>query len=116
MYEFKKIVGKGGFGRVWKVTDKKTRQVFALKVMDKAKIITKKSVKSVINEKDILSKLSYDHIVNMISAFQDRENLYLLIDYLDAGDLRYYINRKYKFDENQISKCFFYPKNLLSDQ
>ena len=49
MYEFKKIVGKGGFGRVWKVIEKKTRKIFALKVMDKAKIITKKSVHSVMN-------------------------------------------------------------------
>ncbi len=57
MYEFKKIVGKGGFGRVWKVTDKKSRKTFALKMMDKAKIITKKSVNSVMNEKDILSKI-----------------------------------------------------------
>lgn len=98
MFELKKIVGKGGFGRVWKVNDKKTRKTFALKVMDKAKIITKKSVKSVINEKDILCKIHHPHVVNMISAFQDRENLYLLIDYLDGGDLRYYINRNYPFD------------------
>lgn len=57
MYDFKKIVGKGGFGRVWKVSEKKTRKTFALKMMDKAKIITKKSVNSVMNEKDILSKI-----------------------------------------------------------
>ena len=72
MYDFKKIVGKGGFGRVWKVNEKKTRKIYALKVMDKAKIITKKSVHSVMNEKDILSKLNHDFIVNMVCAFQDR--------------------------------------------
>lgn len=33
----------------------------------------------------------------MHAAFQDRENLYLLIDYLEGGDLRYYINRQYVF-------------------
>jgi serine/threonine protein kinase len=33
----------------------------------------------------------------MISAFQDRENVYLLLDYLSGGDLRYYINRKKNF-------------------
>ena len=49
MYDFKKIVGKGGFGRVWKVSEKKTRKTYALKMMDKAKIITKKSVNSVMN-------------------------------------------------------------------
>lgn len=67
--------------------------------MDKAKIITKKSVSSVMNEKELLCKLEHSFIVNMHSAFQDRENLYLLIDYLDGGDLRYYINRHYAFSE-----------------
>ena len=49
MFEFKKVIGKGGFGRVWKVVEKKNRKTYAMKVMDKAKIITKKSVHSVLN-------------------------------------------------------------------
>jgi serine/threonine protein kinase len=43
------VIGKGGFGRVWKVSDKKTRKIFALKVIDKARVITKKSVQSIMN-------------------------------------------------------------------
>lgn len=100
-----RIIGKGGFGRVWKVTEKKSKEVYALKVIDKARVITKKSVQSVINEREILSHMLIgpsDFIVNMRAAFQDRDNLYLLMDYLDSGDLRYYINRNYSFSEEQI--------------
>lgn len=43
------VVGKGGFGKVWKVEMKKTRQLFAMKEMYKAKIIAKKSINSVMN-------------------------------------------------------------------
>jgi serine/threonine protein kinase len=50
-------VGKGGFGRVWKVKDKKTKTIYALKVIDKARVISKKSVSSIINERQILSAL-----------------------------------------------------------
>ncbi len=49
MFNFIKIIGKGGFGRVWKVIDKKTKIVYAMKVIDKARVITKKSVSSILN-------------------------------------------------------------------
>jgi serine/threonine protein kinase len=42
-------IGKGGFGKVWKVESKKSKAVFAMKEMSKVKIINKKSVTSVIN-------------------------------------------------------------------
>lgn len=48
-YTFIRVIGKGGFGRVWKVCDKKTKQTFAMKVIDKARVISKKSVGSIIN-------------------------------------------------------------------
>lgn len=57
MYNFIKVVGKGGFGRVWKVELKKTKQVFALKVMSKARVLAKKSVQSVMNERQLLAQI-----------------------------------------------------------
>jgi len=38
-------------------------------------------------------------------AFEDRENLYLVIDLMAGGDLRYHIGRHKKFSEEQTSKC-----------
>jgi serum/glucocorticoid-regulated kinase 1/serum/glucocorticoid-regulated kinase 2 len=42
-------IGKGGFGKVWKVKYKKTMEIFAMKEMQKIKIINKKSINSVMN-------------------------------------------------------------------
>ena len=39
----------------------------------------------------------------MMYAFQDRENLYLVMDLLTGGDLRFHISRKKKFTEKQTS-------------
>ena len=49
LYNF--CIGKGGFGKVWRVERKKSRAQYAMKEMSKARIITKRSVKSVINER-----------------------------------------------------------------
>ena len=38
-------------------------------------------------------------------AFEDRDNLYLVIDLMSGGDLRYHIGKKRKFTEEQTSKC-----------
>ena len=49
--------------------------------MSKVKIIDKKSEDSIIGERDLLSKLKHPFIINMLCAFQDYENLYLLLDF-----------------------------------
>ena len=104
LFDFKYIIGKGGFGKVWKVVLKKTGEFFALKEMSKAKIIDKKSEKSIKYERDLLVKLKHPFIVNMHFAFQDKENLYLVMDLLTGGDLRYHISKQKKFTEEQTSK------------
>lgn len=57
MFQFQYIIGRGGFGKVWKVQKKSSGHYYAIKEMSKAKIIAKKSEKSVMNEKNILAKL-----------------------------------------------------------
>ena len=39
-------------------------------------------------------------------AFQDKEYIYLIMDYLGGGDLRYHIIKNYKFNEVKTSKFF----------
>ena len=63
-----------------------------MKEMSKARIIAKNSVK-------------YPFIVNMQFAFQDKENLYLVMDLMPGGDFRYHITRNRHFSEAQ-SKFF----------
>lgn len=49
MFSFEKVIGKGGFGKVWKVKQKKSGTVYALKVIGKARVMTKRSVSSIMN-------------------------------------------------------------------
>ena len=76
-----------------------------MKEMSKTKIIDKKSDKSVKSERELLSRMSHPFIVNMHFSFQDNDNLYLVMDLLTGGDLRYHICKNRKFTEEQ-SKFF----------
>lgn len=100
-FDFLYVIGKGGFGKVWKVKSKKTKISYALKEMSKLKVIDKKSIKSINSERELLSKLHHSFIVNMHYAFQDNENLYLVMDLLTGGDLRFHISRHKRFSEEQ---------------
>ena len=100
-FEFVFIIGKGGFGKVWRVKYKKTNELYALKEMSKTKIIDKKSENSINGEREFLSFLHHPFIVNMHFAFQDNDNLYLVMDLLTGGDLRYHCSRYRSFSEEQ---------------
>jgi serum/glucocorticoid-regulated kinase 2 len=78
---------------------KKSKKLYAMKEMLKTKIIGKKSIHSVMNERELLCRLKHPFIVNMNYAFQDRETLYLVMDLLTGGDLRYHMGCRRRFTE-----------------
>ena len=75
--------------------------------MNKAKIIDKKCERNIKTERKILSHLKHSFIVNMVCAFQDYDNLYLVMDLMLGGDLRFHLCNLLCFSEDQISKIFF---------
>jgi len=77
-----------------------------MKEMSKVRIVHKRSVHSVINERKLLAQLHHPFLVNMHYAFQDQENLYLCLDLLLGGDLRYHMSKRKIFTEEEASIFF----------
>ena len=111
-FKFLNIIGRGGFGKVWKVYSKKYGGFYAMKEMSKTKIIDKRSEKSVKAERDLLAKMNHPFIINMQFSFQDSEHLYIAMDLLTGGDLRYQLCLKKKFSEQETK--FFIACIILS--
>ena len=79
--------------------------------MNKAKVIDQKAENAVMKERLYLSNMRSPFIVNMICSFQDLNNLYLGLELLKAGDLRYHlINHTQTFTESQVK---FLVANLI---
>ena len=84
--------------------------------MLKFKISEKNSEQSIHDEFNILKQISHPFIINIHFAFQDTDYLYLVMDYLEGGDLRYQLYQSsishHKFNERQLK--FFITNILLS--
>ena len=88
---------------MWKVKNKRDNKDYAMKEMSKAVILAKKSVTSINFERELLCRVNHPFICNICYAFQDTENLYLVIELSNGGDLRYHLFRNVKFNEKQTS-------------
>ena len=83
-----------------------------MKEISKVKAYLKKSIKSIKTGRAILKKIHYNFISNLYFSFQDKDFLYLILDYFSGGDLRFYLEQNIQFEEKQIK--FFVSNIILS--
>ncbi|XP_006365254.1 probable serine/threonine protein kinase IRE [Solanum tuberosum] len=86
-FEIIKPISRGAFGRVFLARKRATGDLFAIKVLKKADMIRKNSVESILAERDILISVRNPFVVRFFYSFTCRENLYLVMEYLNGGDL-----------------------------
>ncbi|GJS62980.1 probable serine/threonine protein kinase IRE [Tanacetum coccineum] len=86
-FEIIKPISRGAFGRVFLARKRATGDVFAIKVLKKADMIRKNAVQSILAERDILISARNPFVVRFYYSFTCRENLYLVMEYLNGGDL-----------------------------
>ncbi|KIP07024.1 hypothetical protein PHLGIDRAFT_106203 [Phlebiopsis gigantea 11061_1 CR5-6] len=86
-FEIIKPISKGAFGSVFLAKKKVTGDYFAIKVLKKADMIAKNQITNVKAERMILMKQSESPFVaKLYFTFQSKENLYLVMEYLNGGD------------------------------
>ncbi|KAK1227209.1 hypothetical protein PQX77_009843 [Marasmius sp. AFHP31] len=106
-----RCVGKGAFGKVRVVQHKQTRDLYALKYINKAKCVKMKAVPNVIQERRLLEEVDHPYIVNLRYAFQDDENCFFVLDLMLGGDLRFHLERLGSLTEEVVR---FYVAQLSS--
>ncbi|XAR49494.1 Non-specific serine/threonine protein kinase [Bertholletia excelsa] len=86
-FEIIKPISRGAFGRVFLAKKRTTGDLFAIKVLKKADMVRKNAVESILAERDILISVRNPFVVRFFYSFTCRENLYLVMEYLNGGDL-----------------------------
>ena len=83
-YEIVKLLGKGGYGKVYQVRNLKTGDLFACKKLSKSNI---KNLKQFQREIDILMKTDHPNIIKLYEVFQTNNSLYLIMEECHGGEL-----------------------------
>uniref|UniRef100_A0A8C5H063 non-specific serine/threonine protein kinase n=1 Tax=Gouania willdenowi TaxID=441366 RepID=A0A8C5H063_GOUWI len=108
-FELLKVLGKGGYGKVFqvrKVSGATSGKIFAMKVLKKAMIVRNaKDTAHTKAERNILEEVKHPFIVDLIYAFQTGGKLYLILEYLSGGELFMQLEREGIFMED--TACFY---------
>uniref|UniRef100_A0A669PGH8 Citron Rho-interacting kinase n=1 Tax=Phasianus colchicus TaxID=9054 RepID=A0A669PGH8_PHACC len=110
-FDVKSVVGCGHFADVKVVREKVTGDVYAMKVMSKESLLAQEHVSFFEEERSILSQSTSPWIPQLQYAFQDKKNLYLVMEYQPGGDLLSLLNRyEDQLDESMVQ---FYLAELV---
>ncbi|KAI7827197.1 kinase-like domain-containing protein [Kickxella alabastrina] len=89
-----RVIGRGSFGKVRIVEHRETGKAYALKYINKATCINMKSHHNTIRERDMLEEIDHPFIVNLRFSFQDEFTMYVVMDLMIGGDLRFHMLRR----------------------
>lgn len=106
-YTLGKELGRGQFGVTYLATNKKTNQKFACKCIAKRKLVTAEDKEDVEREVQIMYHLAgHDNIVALHQAYEDKQNVQLLMEICEGGELFDRIVNRGHYSEKAAAECF----------
>ena len=121
-YQFdidKDLLGTGGYGEVYKVKKKKENMsqfdpVYALKIFNKVNFYKDNDKGSrILTEIKIHRSLNHEHIVKYEHSFEDKKNVYILMEYCGLGTLATLIKTRKFLEEYEIRYYMFQVLSVL---
>jgi serine/threonine protein kinase len=102
--EFQRKIGDGAFATVWRVKNKNTGNLHALKVVQKSKVA--KILTQFRREVSIMYEVEHQHIVKLQTHFEDFKCFYLLMELAEGGSLFHKLFREKVFSEKVACEYF----------
>lgn len=100
-----RVLGRGAFGFVNAVIKKDSGQLYAMKCINKKRVMATKSQKTIMYERNFLACMSSNFVTCLKYAVMDEESLYFVLDLMVGGDLKYHLNKSRRFKEDRARFC-----------
>jgi serine/threonine protein kinase len=100
-FDIGKPLGRGKFGFIYKVRNRKTKKISALKIMFKAT----KDINIQIKGEKHLSKLKHENIIRLEHYFSDEKREYFLLEFAENGNLFEELEVQGRFNKHFTVKC-----------
>ena len=101
-YELKEKLGEGAYGSVYKVQQKFTNYLRAVKAIKKKLVDSSEFY----NEIEVLKALDHPNIIKLFDCYQDKSYYYMVEEYCSGGDLFDYIQKEKFFTERKAGTIF----------
>lgn len=86
-FEIIKPICKGAYGKVFLARKRTTGDLFAIKMLKKMDMLRKNDIERIVSERNILITVRNPFVVRFFYSFTSKDNLYLVMEYLNGGDL-----------------------------
>ena len=106
-----KVIGKGKYAQVNLALSIDSQQEYAIKMLDKRKIImNKRTFESLFDEIEVLKEMDHRNVVKLYSIYESEEQIYLVMEYLSGGELFEHIQNCSSFSEKEAIEIM---RNIL---
>ena len=102
-YELGEQIGQGTFANVYKCTNKFSKNLYAVKIINK-KGLTQNDSELIHQEKSYLNLIKHPNIIGLKDYFEDRNFMYLVTEYCPGGDLITFIEKNPNISEKKAAK------------
>ncbi|KAG5190434.1 kinase domain protein [Tribonema minus] len=99
-----RLLGKGGFAKVYLVTTEDTHQHYAMKVVPRSLLTKRRAKDKLRTEIKIHRSIAHPRVVRFHAYFEDADNVYILLELCTNGTLSELMRRRRRFDAAEARK------------
>ncbi|KAK1174352.1 serine/threonine-protein kinase PLK2-like [Acipenser oxyrinchus oxyrinchus] len=106
-----KVLGKGGFAKCYELTDLTTNKLYAAKIIPHTRVAKPHQREKIDREIELHRTLHHRHIVHFYHHFEDKENIYILLEYCSRRSLAHILKARKVLTEPEVR---YYLRQIVS--